>query len=134
MDLITRQEGAAVVFAVGGELDLDTVAPLAEALGRVARDGAGQAVVLDLSGVTFADSTTVNVLLRARENLGDRLRIATPSAFIQRLFDVIGLGAALSVHSTVASALTDGSAVPGAGDPVGAQRAVVREQGRCRER
>ncbi|MBP0456391.1 STAS domain-containing protein [Streptomyces bomunensis] len=109
MDLTTRQEGAAVVLAVGGELDLDTVAPLTEALGRAARDGAGQVVVLDLSGVTFADSTTVNVLLRAREDLGDRLRIARPSAFLQRLFDVIGLEAALSVHGTVASALAGGA-------------------------
>ncbi|MGQ4511260.1 anti-sigma factor antagonist [Streptomyces sp. DW26H14] len=123
MELTTRREGTAVVLVVEGELDLDTVAPLTSALSVAAEEAAGTgAVVLDLSGVLFADSTTVNVLLQARASLGDRLRVARPSAFVQRLFSVIGLGEALGVYGSVPDALvadggpTGGSEVSGVGE------------------
>ncbi|WTL50544.1 STAS domain-containing protein [Streptomyces sp. NBC_01497] len=118
MELTVRAQDGAVVLAVDGELDLDTAEPLADALERAAEDSGGTgAVVLDLSGVVFADSTTVNVLLQARAMLGDRLRVARPSAFVRRLFTVIGLGQALGVYESVPEALaadggpSDGSAL-----------------------
>lgn len=108
MKLTARREGAAVVLVVDGELDMDTVAPLTEGLDSAARDTAGSGVVvLDLAGVTFADSTTVNVLLQARSVLGRRLRVARPSSFVQRLFSVIGLEEALAVYASVPEALAD---------------------------
>ncbi|GAA3715837.1 STAS domain-containing protein [Streptomyces tremellae] len=126
MELTSNREGTAVVLAVDGELDLDTVAPLADALAEAAegQDGgrAGGPVVLDLSKVAFADSTTVNVLLRARAALGGRLRIASPSAFLRRLFDLIGLDEALPVYGSVSEALAvdddprSGSGVLGVGE------------------
>lgn len=123
VELTVRREGEAAVVGVGGELDLDNVAPLARALSEAGRDCTGP-VVLDLSAVGFADSSTVNVLLQARSVLGARLRIARPSAFLWRLFEVIGLQEALPVYNTVESALargvhddagsgSAGSAVPG---------------------
>ncbi|MEV7085168.1 STAS domain-containing protein [Streptomyces sp. NPDC093085] len=111
--MVTRRTGDAVVLTVGGDLDLETIAPLAAAVTEAAATGAGP-VVVDLSGVTFADSTTVNVLLRARGSLGPRLRLARPSAFVRRLFDVIGLEQALPVYATVEAAL-----VPAPTEPVG---------------
>ncbi|MEW2544414.1 STAS domain-containing protein [Streptomyces sp. NPDC047002] len=108
MELTSSREGAAVVLAVDGELDLDTVAPLGDALAEAADGQADGPVVVDLSKVAFADSTTVNVLLRARVALGGRLRIASPSAFLRRLFDVIGLDEALPVYGSVPEALAAG--------------------------
>jgi anti-sigma B factor antagonist len=106
MELTARREGAAVVLVVDGELDMDTVGPLTEGLDSAVRDTAGTGVVvLDLAGVTFADSTTVNVLLQARSVLGRRLRVARPSGFVQRLFSVIGLEEALAVYASVPEAL-----------------------------
>jgi anti-anti-sigma factor len=106
MELTARREGTAVVLVIDGELDMDTVGPLSAGLESAARDSAeGGAVVLDLAGVTFADSTTVNVLLLARSVLGRRLRVARPSGFVQRLFSVIGLEEALPVYASVPDAL-----------------------------
>jgi anti-sigma B factor antagonist len=63
--------------------------------------------------VSFADSTTVNVLLQAYTQLAGALRIARPSAFVSRLFGVIGLEKALPVCASVEEAL---ASRPGAMD------------------
>jgi anti-sigma B factor antagonist len=56
-----------------GELDLATTGQLAAALAE-----AGTPVLLDLSGLTFMDSTGVRLLLEAAEGTGDGLRIIPP--------------------------------------------------------
>ncbi|MEV7872411.1 STAS domain-containing protein [Streptomyces sp. NPDC088124] len=111
MGLATGRNGDAVVLAPSGDLDMENIAPLATALTDVGGTDAGP-VVVDLSRVTFADSTTVNVLLQAHGSLGPRLRLARPSAFVQRLFDVIGLEQALPVYGTIEAALTPGRPGP----------------------
>jgi anti-sigma B factor antagonist len=105
--LAARRDGEAVVLAVSGDLDLENIAPLATALADAGESGTGP-VIVDLSGVSFADSTTVNVLLQAYGTLGPRLRLAQPSSFVQRLITVIGLEKALPVYETVEGALVHG--------------------------
>ncbi|MCZ1007163.1 STAS domain-containing protein [Streptomyces lydicus] len=100
----TRQEQGAVILTVAGPLDLDTVAPLDTTLQRLAQDGAGP-VVIDLSDVSFADSTTVNVLIQAHEALGPALRLAAPSAVLERLFTLTGLDTVLPLYGSVRAAL-----------------------------
>ncbi|MFF3750911.1 STAS domain-containing protein [Streptomyces sp. NPDC002018] len=107
LGIAARQVGDAMVLVVSGDLDLDTVAPLTEAMAESGRRVTGP-VVVDLSGVRFADSTAVNVLLQARTELGGRLRVAAPSDFVRRLFAIIGLEQALPVCGTVDEALAPG--------------------------
>ncbi|MFI1223689.1 MULTISPECIES: STAS domain-containing protein [unclassified Streptomyces] len=102
--ITTRQERGALVLTVSGDLDIDTVAPLGLALSAAADDGSGP-VVVNLSGVGFADSTTVNVLLQGHTALGHRLRLAAPSPFMRRLIDMIGLDSALPVLPGVDDAI-----------------------------
>ena len=52
-----------VLVAVDGELDIGTVAPLRDLLARL--EAARAEVVVDLRGVTFMDSSAVNVLWEA---------------------------------------------------------------------
>jgi anti-anti-sigma factor len=56
-----------------GELDLATTGRLEAALAE-----AGRPVLLDLSGLTFMDSTGVRVLLEAADLAGGGLRIIPP--------------------------------------------------------
>ncbi|MFJ1749583.1 STAS domain-containing protein [Streptomyces sp. NPDC088116] len=112
MGVVTSQDGDAVIVAVSGDLDLESIAPLVTALAEAGKTPTGP-VVVDLSRVTFADSTSVNVLLRAYGDLGPRLRLAQPSAFVRRLFDVIGLEHALPVYGTTEDALGAGDAGDG---------------------
>ncbi|MFB8103584.1 STAS domain-containing protein [Streptomyces sp. NPDC056007] len=102
--IITRQERGALVLTVSGDLDIDSVPPLGRALDAATTEGFGP-VVVDLSGVGFADSTTVNVLLQGQAALGGRLRIAAPSPFVQRLIGMIGLDSAIPVLLDVDEAI-----------------------------
>ncbi|MFD3410180.1 STAS domain-containing protein [Streptomyces cyaneofuscatus] len=102
--IITRQERGALVLTVSGDLDIDSVPPLGRALEAAAEDGSGP-VVVDLSGVGFADSTTVNVLLQGQTALGGRLRLAAPSPFVRRLIGMIGLDSAIPVRQDVDEAI-----------------------------
>ena len=113
MGVVTSQDGDAVIIVVSGDLDLENIAPLVTALAEAGKTATG-AVVVDLSRVSFADSTSVNVLLQAYGDLGPRLRLAQPSAFVRRLFDVIGLEHALPVYGTTEDALVADGADDGA--------------------
>ncbi|MEU7372598.1 STAS domain-containing protein [Streptomyces albidoflavus] len=99
-----RPEGGGIVVLLGGDLDLENITPLGPALSDAAASVSGP-VVVDLSGVGFADSSTVNVFLQAYGAIGPRLRFAALSPFVERLFGLIGLQSALPVHETVAEAL-----------------------------
>jgi len=104
MSLTVSMVGDAYVITVGGEVDMDNVAPLSQALQPKTLTGGG-AVVLDLSGIRFADSTTVNVILRAHTDLATRLRLAALSDNIERLLELVGVREMLPVYDTVDDAL-----------------------------
>ncbi|MFF7157661.1 anti-sigma factor antagonist [Streptomyces sp. NPDC008139] len=105
VEVAVRRAGTALVLALRGELDLETLDPLRAALAAARRDDAPR-VVLDLSQVTFCDSSTVNELLRADVDLGPgRLWIAAPSPFVARLFGLVGLPMVLAVRDSVEEAL-----------------------------
>lgn len=87
--ILTVRTGAATTIAVEGELDLATAAALTAAVRDVNADAA--AVVVELSGVTFIDSTGVHALLDARERLGSRLRVVA-SVPCRRVIEVAGVG------------------------------------------
>jgi anti-anti-sigma factor len=69
-----------------GELDLGTVGPLADILH--AAHGRGQDVHLDLSALTFIDSTGLSLLIeiaQAAETNGWHLRMVDPSPAVARV-------------------------------------------------
>ena len=81
-----------VVLALGGELDLATVAVLQEELER-AIPGRG-AVVIDLSGLRFIDSSGLDVLMQAERELyawGGRLVLVRETPAVRRIFELTGL-------------------------------------------
>jgi anti-anti-sigma factor len=86
---------------VWGELDLSTSPQLAEALDR--EFAAGNSVLLDLSNVTFIDSTGLNVLiggLRSCEKNGCDFTINPDlPAQIRRVFQITGLDSVFPVTS-----------------------------------
>ncbi|MEV0846957.1 STAS domain-containing protein [Streptomyces sp. NPDC049954] len=84
---------AAFVVRVGGDIDHESAPLLQEALDTAGRSGAGHTVI-DLSGVGFADSTVLHVLLgaeREHRGAGRELSIAGPfGATVRRLFEITG--------------------------------------------
>lgn len=79
------------VLAVG-ELDIATVGSLEKAVLDV-EDGA-TVIVLDLSGLTFMDSTGLRLMVDLTERYGgepNRLQVIAGSPAVERLLDIAGL-------------------------------------------
>lgn len=86
-------EADADVVFLRGEIDLASRAAVEEILLSAHRVGALE-LVLDLSGVTFMDSTGIHLLRAARQRAtrsGYRLRLRNVPDHVRRLFDMAGL-------------------------------------------
>jgi anti-sigma B factor antagonist len=86
------EEAGETVARVSGEIDIATCQGLRDAIEP--HLGAGQRVVLDLSGVTFMDSSCLRVLLDAHTTLsgdGGSLIVRNPSSVARRLLSVPGI-------------------------------------------
>ncbi|ATZ28926.1 STAS domain-containing protein [Streptomyces lavendulae] len=93
--------GTGWVVIARGELDQDTLPPLQEAL--VSAADRYPLVVLDAAGVTFGDSSFLNLLLQVHHLT--TLRIAAPGDRLRRLFALTGADTVLSVHPDVEHAV-----------------------------
>lgn len=102
-DASTR-DGCAVVTA-SGEVDLASAGALAEALRRVP---AGIPIIVDLTGITFMDSSGLHVILHVQRDAHDSgvPFIVVPSPEVARLFDFAGVQAVTRMSPTLADALT----------------------------
>ncbi|MFJ8806463.1 STAS domain-containing protein [Streptomyces sp. NPDC102490] len=88
--------GARVVTARGA-CDMSSIGPLAEALGVAAQEH--PKVVLDASGITFADSSLLNLLILTRRAVD--LRVAAPPQQMRRLLEITGVDGVIEVRATV---------------------------------
>ncbi|GHH65438.1 anti-sigma factor antagonist [Streptosporangium violaceochromogenes] len=95
------------LVALNGELDHTNAErfrrDLQEAVGSQPSD-----IVIDLTGLTFCDSTGVQVFLAIRRLVHDRgcaLSLANPQPRLSRLFHLTGLGPAFGLRPTVAEAV-----------------------------
>lgn len=91
---------AAITLAPAGDYDAENIGPLATELSEAT--ARCPVVVLDLSGVTFADSTFLNLLLRAHQETD--LRLADLATGVARLLSVTGADSVLNTYSTVSQA------------------------------
>jgi anti-anti-sigma factor len=98
---VASPSAGAVRVQVRGDLDLSTSPELGDALLRELTDG--KAVVLDLSEVTFIDSTGLNALFRAlgacKSNGGALALSPNLPAQVSRVFQISGLDALLPIAS-----------------------------------
>ncbi|WP_413755195.1 STAS domain-containing protein [Streptomyces sp. MMBL 11-3] len=97
------------VVAVRGDLDIDSLAGQRMRLQDTA--AAVPVLVLDLSAVTFADSTFLNLLLLLRQ--ATDLRLAGTPHWMVRLLELTGADAVLRLYPGVQDALP--ATEPGAG-------------------
>lgn len=104
-----------MVVDVRGEVELHSAPQLREELHRVCTGDA--CVVVDLSGVSFIDSTGLGVLIgglkRAREN--GSLSLVCPQSRVRRVFEITGLTQVFTFFDAVEDAVASCSLRP----PVG---------------
>jgi anti-sigma B factor antagonist len=103
------QDGVTVV-AVSGEIDLATASEFRSVLVDAVAGGQGDLVV-DLSEVTFMDSTGLGAMVSARRRLtlrGASMRLVSPAGGVRRILDVTKLDQVIPIHDTVDAAVLDG--------------------------
>ncbi|MER6250422.1 STAS domain-containing protein [Streptomyces sp. NPDC001584] len=90
----TYDENGRVLIAPAGELDISTVHSLRAALARCLHDGV-RTIDIDLSAVTFCDSSGLDVLLSAWWRIttaGGTLRLHHPPPVLVRIIDITRSG------------------------------------------
>ncbi|MFD7607645.1 STAS domain-containing protein [Streptomyces mirabilis] len=97
-----------LVVTVQGEIDHAVKDLLSQAL--LSEDGTlpPPRIVADLSGVTFMDSSSINVFITAHQRVSNAqgwLRIAGAQKSVARLLHLVGIDQIIGCHPTVEQAL-----------------------------
>ena len=90
----TRHEARRFTIALQGDLDLATVAKLRDAIAEACDTDCAE-VVLDLTGLTFVDSSGLHAILELHAAASDedrRLTVVPGPGRVQRALEVAGLG------------------------------------------
>ena len=107
--LRSSRVGDAVVLAIVGEIDMATAPEVERAIDR-GHDGTRR-VVIDLTEVTFLDSSALNALVHSQRNLAEHdvaFRIVSPSDHaVRSVFDITHLTGPLSVVESLDDALAN---------------------------
>ena len=103
-DLETEREGSSALVRIRGDLDLQVVERVTEAVAALESD-APELIVIDLSRLTFMDSSGMGVIAaahaRARE-AGRRFAIVRPPAGVRQAFDRTRLDEVITITDDLA--------------------------------
>ena len=103
---VLGDQGGVVVITVAGEVDAHTADRLRSAIDDVIADGTQLAV--DLTGVTFLDSTGLGVFVTTLKHLRERdgsLDLVITSPRVMKVFELTGLDVVIPIHEDLAAAL-----------------------------
>ena len=79
-------DGTTLLVIPFGELDVHTTPQLTRALERCTN--AHKVLIVDVTGLSFVDSTGLGALLGARDRVGDRLLLAGANPVVDRLLEL----------------------------------------------
>ena len=99
---------AAGVVTVRGEIDMANAEKLRRAIAaemRAAATAGRATVVVDLSAVSFLDSSGLAVLIAAHHTPDVRLRLVVITHAVKRVLEVSGMDKTLDIHPSLDAAL-----------------------------
>lgn len=94
----STQEAGVFIIDVEGELDMDT-APQLDRQMREPLASPDSALVIDLSGCEFIDSTGIALIVRAWQQLDGGFALCGIGDQVERILDITGLEEAIPTHS-----------------------------------
>jgi anti-anti-sigma factor len=98
--VVQYERCGAWVVSARGPYDMSTITQLADALDTAAKEH--PKVVLDASGITFADSTLLNLLILTHQ--AAEFRVAAPPQQLRRLLQLTAVDTVLKIRETVEDA------------------------------
>ena len=103
--LITQStSGPWTVISIAGEIDVATAPGVLNALEEVKGQGVTK-LIFDLSRVTFMDSTGLGVMVTARRELDDGLRLVVTESNVRKVFEVTGLDTLFQPYASLHDAV-----------------------------
>ena len=109
VEIRSEHGGDAIVYRLGGSLDMATAPSLRAALLEAADEGKHD-ILVDCSHLEFLDSTGLGALIGAQKRAlehGGNVRLIVNEGPIQRLLMITGLMQVFAVYNTVQAALED---------------------------
>jgi anti-sigma B factor antagonist len=106
LEIAQIRVGYRIVLAVAGELDIATAPILQVSLDEAVESG-GADIWIDLSSLSFMDSTGLRALLDIRRRLNvnsTSLAIICPEGSVRRVFSIAGLDHQFRIHADRAAA------------------------------
>lgn len=107
LTLNTTRVGQQAVLEVGGEVDMYSSPTLRERIAELL-DGDDKALVVDLSGTSFLDSTGLGALvagLNHARQVGGQMPIVCSSDRILKLFRITGLDGVFTIFPSIDAAV-----------------------------
>jgi anti-sigma B factor antagonist len=106
LKLRTRHTDGVIVIEVGGEVELHSAQQLRDELVQACKAEQPR-IVVDLSGVSFIDSSGLGVLVGALKRVRERgmLSLACPQQRVRRVFEITGLTQVFPIYSRVEEAV-----------------------------
>ena len=104
-----RTQGDVVIASLGGEIDLSNARAIGSVVSEaVPNDAAG--LVLDLTGVTYLDSSGVHLVFDLAQRLGDRQQrlvlAVQEGSKIRRVLDLVNVEAVVPIALTADDGVT----------------------------
>lgn len=118
MQVTSHALSGALVVRVTGELDVRTAAEFRQRVDDLVIANAEARVVLNLSRLTFLDSTGLGAVLgrvRRLQAAGRALALVPPGGVARSLLDMVALGRMVRIFPTERAALGEGWAADGQG-------------------
>lgn len=107
ISVTTSEAGEVHIVHVAGEIDVTSAAVLRDALEALIADG-HRRLVLDLSDVTFLDSTGLGIVVGRLKRLarhGGTMTVAASHERVLRVFTITGLDQLLAIHPDLEGAV-----------------------------
>ena len=101
MPITVSTQDSGLTIALSGEIDHHGAREMMSQLDSAIAERLPRQLTLDLSGVTFMDSSGIAVLLRAQRQLahtGGSLRVTAVPAQARRVLDAAGIGRIISLN------------------------------------
>ena len=107
VEIATERIGAGVLMKLRGDVDMNTSPDVRSSLGAAFKLGGARALLIDLSGVRYMDSSGIATLVEAlqycmKQNM--RLRLVELSPSVRDVFELARLASVFEIYANVTEA------------------------------
>lgn len=108
VEITTEKVGAGVVVKLTGDVDMNSSPDVRAGIGEVFKTGGAKALLINLSGVRYMDSSGIATLVETMQNCmkqGMRLRLVEPSASVRDVFELARLASVFEIFQNMNDAM-----------------------------